>query len=308
MVLNLSVTMPILLSLLSSLMFAATFVLLKIGGKTSSSLAALWVTLTTNVVFLWGWSLLKADWQFTEWWEWRYFVLAGIFAPLLGRLFQILGMASLGANITTPITLTHPLFTVVLAIIFLGEEVDIAMLPGVGFVLLGTAFLGAQSGQQSVLSSVDTSRWCLFLPLAASFSYGVSVVFRKIGIGNGTDPVIAAAVTTTASWVLLLSYLILSKVIRAIFGPDNIAVCSRGAFFIFVVAGLFSSLGPVLLYMALQSGRLFVVAPLASTTPFFALLMTLIFMRGEDVVNRWVVLGTVATVMGVGSIVYFGMT
>ncbi|MDI5936086.1 DMT family transporter [Halomonas kalidii] len=299
--------MSILLSLLSSLMFAFTFVLVKIGVKTSSSLAALWVTLSTNVVFLWGWGLLKADWQLTEWWEWRHFVLAGIFAPLLGRLFQILGMTSLGANITTPITLTHPLFTVLLAIIFLGEDVDLAVLPGIGLVLLGTAFLGSQSGRQTVHSSVDISRWYLFLPLAASLSYGVSVVFRKIGIDNGTDPVIAAAVTTTASWVILVTYLIFSKAIRGISRHVNIAVCGRDEFFIFVISGLFSSLGPVFLYMALQDGRLSVVAPLASTTPFFVLLMSVFFRRGEDVVNRWVVLGTIAMVAGISSIVYFGI-
>lgn len=43
---------PVLLSLLSLLMFAATFVLVKIGVNSSSTLAALWVTLSTNVVFL----------------------------------------------------------------------------------------------------------------------------------------------------------------------------------------------------------------------------------------------------------------
>ncbi|MGY2463298.1 EamA family transporter [Vreelandella titanicae] len=84
--------------------------------------------------------------------------MAGFFAPLLGRLFHFLGMESLGANTTTPLTLTHPLVTVVLAIFFLGEDVDLAVLPGIGFVLLGTAFLGSQSGRLSVHSSISTSR------------------------------------------------------------------------------------------------------------------------------------------------------
>lgn len=298
---------PVLLSLLSSLMFAVTFILVKIGVKNSSSLAALWLTLSVNVIFLWGWSLFRDNWMLTEWWEWRYFVLAGIFAPLLGRLFQFLGMESLGANIATPLTLTHPLFTVLLAIFFLGEEIDLAVLPGIGLVLLGTAFLGSQSGRQNGDSSIINLRWYLLLPLAASLSYGVSVVFRKIGIDNGTDPVIAAAITTTSSWVLLATYLFVSKVSH-ISRPDSTIVCGRQELFVFSVAGLLSSLGPVFLYMALQGGRLSVVAPLASTTPLFVLLMTVIFMRGKDVVNRWMVLGTIATVIGVGSIVFFGIS
>jgi|TARA_R110002167_G_scaffold24074_11_gene85175 uncharacterized membrane protein len=56
--------------------------------------------------------------------------------------------------------------------------------------------------------------------------------------------------------------------------------------------------------MAFQGGRLSVVALLASMTPFFVLLITVFIMRGEGVVNRWVVLGTVTMVMG--AIAYFG--
>ena len=74
---------PILLSLASALMFAVTFVLVKITGQNVSSLAALCVTLTTNVVTLWGWSLLSA--QVTISIKWGYFAIAGIFAPLMGR-------------------------------------------------------------------------------------------------------------------------------------------------------------------------------------------------------------------------------
>lgn len=58
--------------------------------------------------------------------------------------------------------------------------------------------------------------------------------------------------------------------------------------------------------MAFQGGRLSVVALLASMTPFFVLLITVFIMRGEGVVNRWVALGTVTMVMGVGAIAYFG--
>ena len=90
--------LPILLSLASALMFAVTFVLVKITGKNVSSLAALCVTLTTNVVTLWGWSLLSAQVSISI--EWGYFAIAGIFAPLMGRFFQFQGMAKLGANIT----------------------------------------------------------------------------------------------------------------------------------------------------------------------------------------------------------------
>jgi uncharacterized membrane protein len=95
---DVSGALPIGMALLSALMFALTFVFVRVGVKSASTTTALWLTLFVNVVFLWGWSLLVYGWQFEQWWEWRYFFLSGVFAPLLGRLFQFQGMAKLGAN------------------------------------------------------------------------------------------------------------------------------------------------------------------------------------------------------------------
>lgn len=291
-------TLSVLLSLLSALMFAITFILVKVGGKTSSTLAALWVTLTTNVVFLWGWSLFSTQGNVSVSMEWRYFALAGVFAPLLGRLFQFQGMARLGANITTPLTLTHPVITVALATVFLGESIDQAALAGVCLVLIGSILLGAQSGKGRMDSPTRKPTVYLLLPLAASLSYGVSVIFRKVGIDSGTDAVTAAAVTTTTSWLLFVLFLVLTRTLPRVMYDTGLLA--------FLLAGVFSSLGPVFLYMALQVGKTTVVAPLASTTPFFVLLVTGLFMREGEILNRWVMLGTATTVFGVGAIVFYG--
>ena len=140
------------LALASALMFAFTFTLVRVGVKSASSETALWVTLSINVVFLWGWSIVGYGWQFGDWWQWRYFVLAGIFAPLLGRLFQFLGMARLGSNITTPLTLTHPVVSVVLAMAFLGETLTLLGLFGALLVIIGSVFVGSQGGKNQTAS------------------------------------------------------------------------------------------------------------------------------------------------------------
>jgi len=74
------------LALLSALMFAITFLLIRVGVDAASSFTALWITLSVNVTLLWSWSLLTKGWQFGDWREWHYFVMAGLFAPLLGCL------------------------------------------------------------------------------------------------------------------------------------------------------------------------------------------------------------------------------
>lgn len=288
------------LALLSALMFAITFILVKAGVGAASSFTALWITLSVNVALLWGWSLLTRGWQFSNWWEWRHFVMAGMFAPLLGRLFQFQGMARLGASITTPLTLTHPVVTIFLAMAFLDETATLPSLLGAGLVLLGSLVVGAQGSHGASVGLGEASRFHLIFPLAASLAYGVSVVFRKVGIDTGTDAVTASAVTTTASWLFASLYLLLSGDLGGI-------RCSGRELCFFMLAGLFSSLGPVFLYLALQHGSLIIVSPLAATTPLFVLLTSYLFLRGEEIINRWVFLGTLATVLGVNITTFFGL-
>jgi uncharacterized membrane protein len=288
------------LSLTSALMFAFTFTLVRVGVKTASSETALWLTLSINVVFLWGWSLVGYGWQFGDWRQWQYFFIAGIFAPLLGRLFQFLGMAKLGSNITTPLTLTHPVVTLVLAIAFLGETLTTLGLFGAFLVIIGSVVVGSQRGKNETASLRAVPKTYLLLPMVASFSYGISMVFRKVGIDIGTDAVTAAAVTTTSSWFFASLY-------TGVRGSFKQIRCTRKELRFFILAGIFSSLGPVLLYFSLQYADLVVVAPLASTTPLFVLLMSYIFLRADEIFTTRVVMGTIATVLGVMMVTVYGI-
>ncbi|MEP4547663.1 MAG: EamA family transporter [Saccharospirillum sp.] len=292
--------MAVLWSLLSAMMFAGTFILVKLGRRTVTTLATLWITLSFNVAILWPWSLALQPVEFSQWWDWRYFVLAGLFAPLLGRLFQFIGMARLGANITTPITLTHPLVTVVVAVLLLSEPVTLTKLLGGVLVLVGSLAVGSQGLSPSALTTVlgERQRRYLWFPVAASVAYGISVVFRKIGIDLGTDAVTASAVTTTASWLVVTVFVSLRWQWQDI-------RCTAFELKYLAAAGLLSSLGPVFFYLALQKGELIVVAPLAATTPLFVLLATWLLSREGELFSRTVLTGTVVTVIGVSLMTAF---
>ncbi|MEQ5856894.1 DMT family transporter [Halomonas sp. YLB-10] len=286
-------TLSVTYSLLSSLMFALTFVLVKAGTKNTSSTAALWLTLSINTLVLGFWGLLRIDFHGFQILDWWHFILAGIFAPLLGRFFQFLGMAKLGANITTPLTLTHPLISIMLALLFMGEETTLLGLAGAFLVLTGSIIIGLQSS--SVSSSVASTRIVnisLIYPLAASVSYGSSIALRKAGVTSDTDPIIAAAITTITSW-LIASLFILPK------NKNIFRACDRKDLNILTIAGILSSFGPILLILALKSGNLVIVAPLAATTPLFSLLISYLLIRKDEFFNLWIVFGTFSSFVGI---------
>ncbi len=288
------------LALLSALMFAVTFTLVRVGSQgTATREAELWITLSVNVVFLWGWSLLVYRPSLEQWWEWRYFFVAGLFAPLLGRLFQFMGMARLGSNITTPLTLTHPVVSIVLAVLFLQEGITLIGLAGALLVVSGSILVGTQGkGLGPDLQRIP--KFFILLPLVGSVCYGISMIFRKIGIDLGTDAVTAAAVTTSSSWLFASLFVLGTGTYRRINS-------GRRDVLVLIGAGIFSSLGPVLLYMALQYADLVVVAPLAATTPLFVLLMSYLFIRTKENFSTPVVVGTFATVAGVMLVSAFGV-
>lgn len=74
-----------------------------------------------------------------------WFIAAGISGPCLGRMFNYLGVAHLGAAKSTPLSNTSPLFTTVFALIFLHEHLTLKIFGGILSVVAGVVILTGQN-------------------------------------------------------------------------------------------------------------------------------------------------------------------
>ena len=74
-----------------------------------------------------------------------WFIAAGISGPCLGRMFNYLGVAHLGAARSTPLVNTAPLFTTVFALLFLHEHITLKILCGILSVVAGVVILTGQN-------------------------------------------------------------------------------------------------------------------------------------------------------------------
>ena len=74
-----------------------------------------------------------------------WFAAVGILGPCLGRVFNYMGVARLGAARATPLINSSPLFTTVLALVFLREQITLKILLGVLCIVSGIVVF---SGQQ----------------------------------------------------------------------------------------------------------------------------------------------------------------
>ena len=73
-----------------------------------------------------------------------WFVLVGILGPCIGRVFNFIGVARLGAARATPLVNSAPLFTTLLAVVFLHEQITLRIFLGMLSVVAGVAFLTGQ--------------------------------------------------------------------------------------------------------------------------------------------------------------------
>ena len=73
-----------------------------------------------------------------------WFAAVGLLGPCLGRVFNYLGVARLGAARATPLINSSPLFTTVLALVFLREQITLKILLGVLCIVAGITVLSRQ--------------------------------------------------------------------------------------------------------------------------------------------------------------------
>jgi len=73
-----------------------------------------------------------------------WFAAVGVMGPGLGRAFNYVGVARLGATRATPLINSSPLFTTILALVFLREQITLKILLGVLCIVAGITVLTRQ--------------------------------------------------------------------------------------------------------------------------------------------------------------------
>jgi DME family drug/metabolite transporter len=73
-----------------------------------------------------------------------WFAAVGVMGPGLGRAFNYVGVARLGAARATPLINSSSLFTTILALVFLREQITLKILLGVLCIVAGITVLTSQ--------------------------------------------------------------------------------------------------------------------------------------------------------------------
>jgi uncharacterized membrane protein len=276
-------------ALVNAFLFALHNMFTKKALRYSNPATGVISSLLINIVFLWGLSILFVPLSSVTVASMLIFVAVGFFQPGLTRLLAYKGIDALGVAITDPIRASTPLFSAMMAIVFLGEQITLPIVVATLMIIAGITCLSWRSGSMRLAGSAVY----LWYPIAASALAGATQVVRKFGMAAVPHPFLAAAVTATSSFVVSILTLWYVEKSRETWKMN------RQCFWWFLFAGVTISIGMVCIYYALDLGKVSVVIPIASTGPFFSLILAAIFLRDVERVTPRIVVSAAMIVGGV---------
>lgn len=130
---------PVLLAVLAAASWGLSAVLVRIGLRDASTSAGTLISLVAGCVYM---GVLVVVLQFDQLRNVSFeavwmFGLVGVLNFPVGRFFNYLGMSRLGVGRSTPLLASAPLFAVLIAVLFTGEEIRLATAAGGALILSG---------------------------------------------------------------------------------------------------------------------------------------------------------------------------
>ena len=217
---------------------------------------------------------------------WVLFILLGIFTVFIPNVAQNIGMQYTTASMSSIIQSSTPIFTIILALLFLGESRDKSKLVGSFIAMIGVVLL-VSGGRFEFTGTIYGN----ILILISCISYAISGVILKKGLAE-TSPSHLLFFETLFGFLFLLILSVLYENVSVIF--------TFGLFtwFIIVVLAVFASgIASILYYVVLADTELSRLIVFVYLIPVFAVIFSYILL-GEIITYKTVIFALL-TLLGI---------
>lgn len=214
-----------------------------------------------------------------------WFALLGISAYSYGRFVYYKALFTIGPPRLMTMMSTAPFLSLVLAVLFLGEQPGLAVLIGTLMVILGVISVSYEPSEKGWFHKG------ILWGFASAISLGLSTVIRKKGIAAFPDPIL------TVAWANLVGAVVLSS-LRPLVPAELFRWGGRSTVIAIALLGVLNSVNQVFMNIAIKLGDVSVVTPIIASSPIFSIIFTSIFLRGFERVRPAMVFGVFFTVGG----------
>jgi DME family drug/metabolite transporter len=281
----------IVLALLSALSFGLSQILVrKKLNKSNFFHISLTITIMGNIIF-WPFALTFTNLNTVNPAGLLLFIISGLLAPGIARLFYFKGMETAGISANASIFATYPLYTSITAILLLGETLTAENWIGVACIIVGGIFLG-RSINKGDAQHKNTSKKSFIVPVLGSLAIAFSQIMRKEGLNIYNEPLLGTAVGYSISLIFYLLIWTSSSGIRTTrFSREDIKM--------FWKPGVGIAAGWLLSFLALSQEMVSIVVPILQTELLFILFFAYIFLRKLEKISYKIVTSALLIVVGV---------
>src|SRR5918994_3633829 len=168
--------MDIYFSFQAALCFSIAHILIRRGLVQSNAMTGSFISLSMSAAALWlllpFFAPLSALWTPAS----LIFVVAGVFAPGIGRTLSYVGIEKIVVARSVPIANSSPIFASIFAVIFLAEAWVLQNIIGTLLVISGVISLSMSKPAQGPWRKLD-----VIYPLIGAMAFGASTILRKAG-------------------------------------------------------------------------------------------------------------------------------
>jgi drug/metabolite transporter (DMT)-like permease len=267
----------------ASVLFSASRIFVRLGLKAGYVEQAHFISVLMNNLILWPLAILYtfATNISLNLSSLTIFFIAGFFTTGLGRFLTFLTLNRLTATESAPFVSISPLFTSMMAVLFMNEMMTTKLLFGTILVVSGLLLISIK---------LENRNWFAFLVgVTGSFFLSVGEVLRKYGMVINPNPPLGAVVGSLAA-------LALSPLYRY---RTNIFKINKYFFW----SGLSISFALLLVFVSYAMAPLVVAVPLINTSPLFTLCFGYLIARSNEELGLGITLGILIVTAGVIMIV-----
>ena len=297
--------------ILAAIMLAAGIVLIRKGSvRAGESFTAVFISVVLGIPFFLIAVAFTGEWN--KLWDisWQGIVLlgmGGIVHFIIGRYLNYGAFRLIGVNKGGTLINTSPFYAMILAFIFLNEQITPLLVLGIAGIFAGAVLVGlekksvnvqtapADSPQKKRFSGTELKG--ILAGLGGALCWGISPVLIKPGvaeIGSAfTLSFVGPLVSYIAATIAIASFLVRQQYRTQL----SKLRFSRTLMFLFL-GGMCIATGHMLNFTALSLSDASRVAPLISTSAIFMVIASFLFDRKIEVFTLKVILGMLATVLG----------
>lgn len=280
----------IVLALLSAAVSGLAVVLVGKHSKASNAFNVSLLISLIGLVVIWPFAAVFTDFAGINIEGILLFALGGVLTPGLVRLFYYSGLKKLGPSVNSSIFSIYPLYSSLLAVLFLSELLALENWIGVILIATGVIFVELGCRETNCANNNILKNW--LFPIIGGLTFGVSAILRKVALNFINSPLLGIAVAYSFSFIPFI-------LIFAFHKPTRAHLSIKKDLHLFWLAGIGQVIAWLFSFYALSLETVSIVAPLLSIEPLFVAIFAFVYIRDQEPLSLKLAASIVVTALGV---------